>query len=441
MNITKNRNLGTIWFFFFLIAREDLYILISTGKMWRRQQGKLQLHMSLLLHLLSFFIVISLEKCIVKVSGLNHTYRSVGSLRLARIQKHLDNINKLPLKTIKDIPPEMPKLRPNNDSYTKRAERNGSVVVYSAWQTWHGGGDGCPDGTIPIRRTTTHDVLRAKSLYDFGKKPRRSPALPHSLAPDAITTNGHEHAIAYIEASDEIYGAKATINVWDPSIEVVNEFSASQIWILAGSFDDSDLNSVEAGWQVNPELYGDSKPRFFTYWTSDAYQKTGCYNLLCSGFVQTSNKIAIGAAISPVSSLSGSQYDITILVWKDPKIGNWWLRFGDNTLVGYWPAELFTRLSDHATLVEWGGEVVNSRPNGEHTRTQMGSSRFAEDGFRQSSYFRDVETVDSDNSLTSAEGISTLADNNECYDIVDDSSDDWGTYFYYGGPGYNPQCL
>lgn len=51
-------------------------------------------------------------------------------------------------------------------------------------------------------------------------------------------------------------------------------------------------------------------------WQTDAYQSTGCYNLLCSGFVQTSNSIAIGATITPVSTLSGSQYDISILIWK-----------------------------------------------------------------------------------------------------------------------------
>lgn len=46
------------------------------------------------------------------------------------------------------------------------------------------------------------------------------------------------------------YGAKATINVWDPKIQQPNEFSLSQIWILAGSFN-QDLNSIEAGWQVH----------------------------------------------------------------------------------------------------------------------------------------------------------------------------------------------
>lgn len=59
-----------------------------------------------------------------------------------------------------------------------------------------------------------------------------------------------QHAIAYTGTTEEVYGAKATINVWDPSIQVVNEFSLSQIWILSGSFDGTDLNSIEAGWQV-----------------------------------------------------------------------------------------------------------------------------------------------------------------------------------------------
>lgn len=49
---------------------------------------------------------------------------------------------------------------------------------------------------------------------------------------------------------------------------------------------------------------------------SDAYQATGCYNLLCSGFIQINNEIAMGASISPISQNHGSQYDISILVWK-----------------------------------------------------------------------------------------------------------------------------
>lgn len=57
-----------------------------------------------------------------------------------------------------------------------------------------------------------------------------------------------QHAIAYVEG-DKYYGAKATINVWEPKIQQPNEFSLSQLWILGGSFG-QDLNSIEAGWQV-----------------------------------------------------------------------------------------------------------------------------------------------------------------------------------------------
>ncbi|KAK1290254.1 hypothetical protein QJS10_CPB18g01887 [Acorus calamus] len=393
-----------------------------------------------------------------------HT-RKVGPLRLARIQRHIDTLNKPSLKTIESpdgdiidcvhkrkqpaldhpllkdhkiqrVPPERPKFMMEQ----KMRNYSSSDGGRGAWQTWHRTGH-CPKGTVPVRRTSVDDVLRAKSLYHFGRKQRRPPVATSSVdAPDVVSGNGHEHAIAYTGGTQELYGAKATINVWDPSIQVVNEFSLSQIWVLSGSFDGSDLNSIEAGWQVSPELYGDSRPRLFTYWTADAYEATGCYNLLCSGFIQTNNKIAIGAAISPVSSISGEQFDITILIWKDPRKGNWWLGFGDNTLVGYWPAELFTHLADHATMVEFGGEIVNTRSDGAHTSTQMGSGHFADDGFGKSSYFRNLEVVDSDNSLSSVESISILAEDTNCYNIKSSSNAEWGTHFYYGGPGNNPKC-
>lgn len=424
-------------------------------------------------HLLLAFLFTFLLQTIIRVEciNLNYTkYTQVSSLRLERIQRHLNKINKPPVLTIEsqdgDLidcvhkrkqpaldhpflknhkiqkrPTTMPKgMDMNINEESRGDERSGKSGV--AWQMWHQNGTRCPKGTVPIRRSTVHDVLRAKSLYEYGKKQRRSPLLFRRNEPPEVVNNGegHEHAIAFTKSGEEVYGAKATINVWDPTVEVVNEFSLSQIWILSGSFGGSDLNSIEAGWQVSPELYGDSRPRLFTYWTSDTYQATGCYNLLCAGFVQTNSKIAIGASISPLSSYNAKQFDITILIWKDPQLGNWWMRFGDGTLIGYWPVELFTHLADRATMVQWGGEVVNTRANGQHTSTQMGSGHFAEDGFGKASYFRNLEIVDTDNSLTSATNILTLAQNKNCYNIKSSYNNKWGTYFYYGGPGNNPQC-
>lgn len=98
------------------------------------------------------------------------------------------------------MPTEMPKgmkmKREENDNSTSDMERaeGGSVrVIEDAWQMWHLNGTRCPKGTVPIRRSTVHDVLRAKSLYDFGKKRSRVP-LSHRNedAPDVLSGNGHE---------------------------------------------------------------------------------------------------------------------------------------------------------------------------------------------------------------------------------------------------------
>ncbi|KAH0460781.1 hypothetical protein IEQ34_008356 [Dendrobium chrysotoxum] len=318
-------------------------------------------------------------------------------------------------------------------------------------QLWHKNGR-CPENTIPIRRTKEEDVLRASSLKSYGKKKHRTIPFPLSSDPDLINENGHEHAISYVEG-DDYYGAKATMNVWKPQIQQSNEFSLSQLWILGGSFGD-DLNSIEAGWQVSPDLYGDRNTRLFTYWTtgswilidilkikqSDAYQATGCYNLLCSGFIQINNEIAMGASISPISNYGGSQYDISILVWKDPKEGNWWMQFGENHVLGYWPSFLFSYLADSASMIEWGGEIVNTVADGDHTSTQMGSGHFPGEGFGKASYFRNIQIVDSSNNLRSPKGIGTYTEESSCYDVQNDQNGDWGNYFYYGGPGKNPNC-
>lgn len=76
------------------------------------------------------------------------------------------------------------------------------------WQIWHQNGVRCPKGTVPIRRSTVHDVLRAKSLYHFGKKQRAQLPLARRRpdAPDIVSGNGHEvcshhrHPPPYISA-------------------------------------------------------------------------------------------------------------------------------------------------------------------------------------------------------------------------------------------------
>uniref|UniRef100_A0A453E2N9 Neprosin PEP catalytic domain-containing protein n=2 Tax=Triticinae TaxID=1648030 RepID=A0A453E2N9_AEGTS len=259
-----------------------------------------------------------------------------------------------------------------------------------------------------------------------------------AMAIGAATTAAAAHAVGYV-TGDQFYGAKASLNVWPARVASAAEFSLSQIWVISGTFG-NDLNTIEAGWQVSPQLYGDNSPRFFTYWTSDAYQATGCYNLHCSGFVQTNRRIAIGAAISPASAYNGRQFDISLLIWKDPRRGHWWLQLGSGPLVGYWPSSLFSHLGGHANMVQFGGEVVNTRPSGSHTPTQMGSGHFPREGFNRAAYFRNVQVVDWDNNLLPARDLRLVADHPACYGIQGGYNRAWGNYFYYGGPGRNVHC-
>ncbi|CAL9248743.1 unnamed protein product [Arabidopsis halleri] len=273
----------------------------------------------------------------------------------------------------------------------------------STWQ--------CPEGTVPIRNDETTSSTSTGESY-----PRE-----HAI----ITTN---------EIPPKMYGAKATMSVWNPTVEAEGEFSLSQIWITSGSYEMNNLNSIEVGWQVLPDLYQDNKTRLFIYWTSDTYNVTGCYNLLCPGFIQISNRIVLGGTITPISVFGGKQSEITVAVWKDQKSGNWWLSLGSNhSLVGYWPAEIFANLA-YADEVQWGGEIVNSQSLGRHTTTHMGSGHFSDEGFGKVGYFRNLEIIDN-NRFQPVQDITVKATDRKFYDIKDMFRDDWGTYFFYGGPG------
>ncbi|KAL6875704.1 hypothetical protein ACP4OV_013217 [Aristida adscensionis] len=372
---------------------------------------------------------------------------------LREVRSFLKRVNKAPIRSIKspdgDIIDCVPiskqpafdnPLLKNHTIQMQPSYHPGGFHDYSnnatrqITQTWQQNGK-CPENSIPIRRTKEEDVLRTTSVNWYGKKKPNS--IPN-FHPEASVTSGHQHAVAS-SANGNYYGTRISINLWQPSIEKSGDFSLTQLWIIAGSYDNNDLNTIEAGWQVYPTIYGDATPRLFIYWTRDAYQKTGCYNLWCSGFVQTNNQIAIGGSLSPQSIYDGSQYEFGILIWKDPNGGNWWLQVG-STFVGYWPSSIFSSLANSASNVQWGGEVYSS-PNAGQTSTQMGSGHFPSEWFGKASYIRNIQVVDSSNYLRSAGGLGLINQWSNCYNVQSgSSSNDWGTYIFYGGPGRNSNC-
>ncbi|CAN7013914.1 unnamed protein product [Brassica rapa subsp. trilocularis] len=79
---------------------------------------------------------------------------------------------------------------------------------------------------------------------------------------------------------------------------------------------------------------------------------TGCYNSLCSGFSQINSNIAMEASISPVSGYCNLQYDISILIWKDPKEDNDGCNLANGYVIGYLPSFLFSYLTESASMIE-----------------------------------------------------------------------------------------
>jgi hypothetical protein len=62
---------------------------------------------------------------------------------------------------VQQDPPDRPKGHDTTDT------------VAESSQLWEESGESCPEGSVPIRRTTEKDVLRASSIGRYGRKPRR----------------------------------------------------------------------------------------------------------------------------------------------------------------------------------------------------------------------------------------------------------------------------
>ncbi|XP_043693629.1 uncharacterized protein LOC122644092 [Telopea speciosissima] len=331
-----------------------------------------------------------------------------------------------------------PSSYPAFETNVKKDEVHGAL---EASQLWLKSGS-CPEGTIPIRRIRKQDLLRATSLEEFGrKKPSFSTIArdTHQNGGNSIKSynKGANHSVAILFAQGIAYlGAAGKINVWNPSVASDDEFSAAEIALTNGPY--YDFESVESGWVVNPKVYGDRSTRFFAYWTADASMKTGCFDLTCPGFVQTSKSVALGSVLDPVSALNGAQFEISIYIHLDVFTGNWWLKYG-NIEVGYWPKKLFVGLSSMAASVEWGGEVKSSHigQTHPHTATDMGSGRFIGSGWGYDCFIRNIRILDNSLTLKFPPINYPYTDEYTCYDIYYRRYDVTDPEFYFGGPGYD----
>ncbi|KAK7410120.1 hypothetical protein VNO78_00656 [Psophocarpus tetragonolobus] len=306
------------------------------------------------------------------------------------------------------------------------------------FQTWLKSGS-CPKGTIPIRRILKEDLLRAASIELFGRKPPQ--VFNNSTNDFDLKANSfipENRSSAYLVTMGYNYiGAQADINAWNPKVTQPNDFTTAQIWCKNDN--NPYFESVESGWMVNPRLYGDGATRFFAYWTRDSYRSTGCFDLTCSGFVQT-GQVVLGGALSPISSYFGPQYSLNVGLFLEPYSGNWYLKIKNNIAVGYWPANILNTLRHSAILVQWGGQVssTNIKKVTPHTKTEMGSGHFASGRFQSACFMQKVRIKDYSQQLKYPQYVSAMSEEPDCYSALNVAEYGKDPIFYFGGPGQNP---
>jgi hypothetical protein len=190
-------------------------------------------------------------------------------------------------------------------------------------------------------------------------------------------------------------------------------------------------------------LYGDFDPHLFIYSTRDGYVRTGCYNNTCGDFVQVSRSIYPGARYTTVSTYNGPQYEINAQWFKDMDGGAWWLQV-QGQWVGYYPRNLYNAAINRASVIDFGGEIIDNRNLNLHTSTDMGSGQFPSAWWQKAAYQRllryNYTTTTNPNIVwnTSATGLTASRSDAACYDIGYYTGDpNWGSYFFFGGPGYD----
>jgi Neprosin/Bacterial Ig domain/Divergent InlB B-repeat domain len=287
----------------------------------------------------------------------------------------------------------------------------------------------CAAYSVPHLIPALEDMYRFRTLRDFLAKT------------GAFEPPGPAHEWAHASRSVTNWGSTGTFNVWSPYVEPTDEFSLSQLWVSGGN--GSTFQSAEAGWQKYPAMYNNSNTHLFIYYTTNNYTSSGnglgCYNLTCTGFVQTDSSVLVGGSLSPVSVVGGQQHEAQIAFIRNatPPFA-WWLQF-NGVYVGYYPASLYNAagLATTSARIDFGGEIVNAAQGGMHTTTQMGSGRFPSEGLNNAAYTRLLRYVDTGNTLQAATGLTRSAATASYYDLSLNPSapSGWGQWFLFGGPG------
>ncbi|KAM3343879.1 hypothetical protein P3S68_025969 [Capsicum galapagoense] len=393
-------------------------------------------HLKLLQHLratLQILVTISLLFSYAKIEAR----QSLSEVEDLELERQLKLINKPAIKTIKEkygdiydcvdfykqpafdhpllknhnFHPKMKPTLPNllGDGTSSNINRPFSIGLK---------GGGCPTGTVPIRRTTKDDLIRQDiklSVLDG--------------TDSTLFKKYLRYAIVQIpeDSTNKIAGAGAILSVHNPQNLTNRQFSAGYIKVQ------NNNDSIQAGWIVNAEDYGDTRTRMYTYFKSG---RMACFNTRCPGFVQINTGVALDGQLTP-STYGGPVQELPLYIARDTSSGDWWLFVESNNIkVGFWPSKIFANLGGFAIGAEYGGVVHANRgdPN-----PSMGSGYFPSGDLKKDAYLKNSTYLNENNQAKSFNDISAklYATRPSVYRVYQhpDSKPENGALVTYGGPG------
>ena len=230
------------------------------------------------------------------------------------------------------------------------------------------------------------------------------------------------------------------LSLWDPWCQLSGDHSLTQCGLQ--NYDNTQLQSLEAGCMCSQDQYRDDLLHLFIYYTTNGYTKDadnlGGYNRDFKGFVQLDRNIYPGIAMQAVDWPGFPAYELEITYNRSIVDGNWYFTVA-GTVVGYYPSSLFgstpgKTLADHADWCAFWGEVYSALKDQTQTTTSMGSGYHAQYGWPWTAYQRNMQVQTSKVGVMSDSKISITSEDSTMYD-GQAGGPAFPKYFFFGGSG------
>jgi len=291
----------------------------------------------------------------------------------------------------------------------------------------------CPTGQAPMPA-----ALHAPVDVDTRSRgAKRGRARSHARGLDAPAMPGdaaHRYAVAHdlapsSGAVSEIWGYQSNEK---PFVDLSGSdpwqnFSLSQLWFVDASTGESNVSTVELGWQVYPEFYGDLKPHLFLFGAKQGYTSDSCY-VRPNVSSCVSHWHPYDATYMPTSVVSTGdgvhKYGIVRTV------DGYWVSYDDHWL-GYLDTSYWTHYPTYLSRLDAGGEIAAADAT---TCTDMGNGALGTDP--QAAVWQQVYYVTTGGTTTNAQFEVSSTSGPLSYTLGNawPSSSNYSA-FRYGGPG------